>query len=70
MIFGGEHFGDLPTQVGLLSSLLMMAVVAALAVLWRSRPASAMDIGRTTDFFCEPDYHFQRNFQAIWFRHS
>jgi hypothetical protein len=36
-LFGGEHFGDLPTQVTLLSTFLMLAVVAALAVVWRSR---------------------------------
>jgi hypothetical protein len=36
-LINGEHFGDLPTQVALLSSLLMMSIVAALAVLWRSR---------------------------------
>jgi hypothetical protein len=35
--FGGEHFGDLPTQVALLSSFLVLAVVGALAVVWRSR---------------------------------
>ena len=31
-LFGGEHFGDLPAQLSLLSSFLMLAVVAALAV--------------------------------------
>jgi hypothetical protein len=36
-LFGGEHFSDLPTQVALISTLLMMSVVAALIVLWRSR---------------------------------
>ena len=36
-LINGEHFGDLPTQVALLSSLLMMSIVAALVVLWRSR---------------------------------
>jgi len=36
-LIGGEHFTDLPTQVALISSLLMMSVVAALAVFWRSR---------------------------------
>jgi hypothetical protein len=35
--FGGEHFGDLPTQVALLSSFLVLAVVGALAVVWRNR---------------------------------
>lgn len=34
---GGEHFGDLPTQVALLSTLLLMAIVAALAAGWRTR---------------------------------
>jgi hypothetical protein len=33
--FGGEHFGDLPAQVALLSSFLVLAVVGALAVVWR-----------------------------------
>jgi hypothetical protein len=33
---GGEHFGDLPLQVALISTLLMMSVVAALVALWRS----------------------------------
>lgn len=36
-LIAGEHFADLPTQVALVSTLLMMSVVAALAVLWRSR---------------------------------
>jgi hypothetical protein len=36
-LFGGEHFSDLPTQVALISTLLMMSVAAALIVLWRSR---------------------------------
>jgi hypothetical protein len=36
--FGGEHFGDLPAQVTLLSIFLMLAVVGALLVVWqRSR---------------------------------
>ncbi|HEY3988685.1 MAG TPA: hypothetical protein VGM02_05250 [Acidobacteriaceae bacterium] len=35
--FGGEHFGDLPTQVTLLCTFLMLAVVGALAVVWRNR---------------------------------
>lgn len=34
---GGEHFGDLPTQVALISTLLMMSVVAALVAIWRIR---------------------------------
>jgi hypothetical protein len=33
---GGEHFGDLPLHVALISTLLMMSVVAALVALWRS----------------------------------
>lgn len=33
---GGEHFGDLPFQVALISTLLMMSVVAALVALWRN----------------------------------
>jgi hypothetical protein len=36
-LISGEHFGDLPTQVALISTLLMMSVVAALVVFWRSR---------------------------------
>src|ERR1700753_375922 len=36
-LIGGEHFSDLPTQVALISTLLMISVVAALVVLWRSR---------------------------------
>jgi hypothetical protein len=37
-LFGGEHFGDLPTQVMLLCTFLMLAVVGALAVaLWRNQ---------------------------------
>jgi hypothetical protein len=36
-LIGGEHFSDLPTQVALISSLLMISVVAALTVFWRSR---------------------------------
>jgi hypothetical protein len=36
-LIGGEHFTDLPTQVALISSLLMISVVAALAVFWRGR---------------------------------
>lgn len=34
---GGEHFGDMPLQVALISTLLMMSVVAALVILWRGR---------------------------------
>jgi hypothetical protein len=37
-LFGGEHFGDLPTQVMLLCTFLMLAVVGALAVVWRNQP--------------------------------
>jgi hypothetical protein len=36
-LIGGEHFADLPTQVMLLSSFVMLAVVGALAAVWRSR---------------------------------
>jgi hypothetical protein len=37
-LFGGEHFGDLPTQIMLLCTFLMLAVVGALAVvLWRNQ---------------------------------
>jgi len=36
-LIAGEHFSDMPTQVALISTLLMMSVVAALVVLWRSR---------------------------------
>ncbi len=36
-LLGGEHFGDLPTQMALLSTVLLMAVVAALAAGWRTR---------------------------------
>lgn len=35
--FGGEHFGDLSAQLSLLSSFLVLAVVGALAVVWRNR---------------------------------
>ncbi len=42
---GGEHFGDLPAQVTLLSTFLMLAVVGALGVIWRSRD-SRMSTGR------------------------
>jgi protein-S-isoprenylcysteine O-methyltransferase Ste14 len=35
--FGGEHFGDLPAQVTLLSTFLMLAVVGALITVWRNR---------------------------------
>jgi hypothetical protein len=34
---GGEHFGDLPLQITLISTLLMMSVVVALVILWRSQ---------------------------------
>ncbi len=34
---GGEHFGDLPTQVALISTLLIMSVVAALVFVWTTR---------------------------------
>jgi hypothetical protein len=36
-LLGGEHFGDLPAQVTLLSTFLMLAVVGALGVVWRNR---------------------------------
>lgn len=36
-VAGGEHFGDLPLQITLISTLLMMSVVAALVILWRGR---------------------------------
>ena len=36
-LVGGEHFGDLPMQVVLLSTVLLLAVVAALAAGWRTR---------------------------------
>jgi hypothetical protein len=36
-LIGGEHFADLPAQVMLLSTFLMLAVVGALAVIWRGR---------------------------------
>jgi protein-S-isoprenylcysteine O-methyltransferase Ste14 len=35
--FGGEHFGDLPAQVMLISTFLMLAVVGALITVWRNR---------------------------------
>jgi protein-S-isoprenylcysteine O-methyltransferase Ste14 len=35
--FGGEHFGDLPAQVMLISTFLMLAVVGALVAVWRNR---------------------------------
>lgn len=34
-LIGGEHFADLPTQVALVSTLLLLSVVAALIVFWR-----------------------------------
>lgn len=36
-LVGGEHFGDLPAQVMLLSTFLMLAVGGALAVAWLGR---------------------------------
>lgn len=45
--FGGEHFGDLPAQLTLLSSFLVLAVFAALAVVWRKR-------GSTDDYSQDP----------------
>jgi hypothetical protein len=36
-LMGGEHFADLPAQVGLFSSFLLLAVVGALVAVWRSR---------------------------------
>ncbi|HEY1965028.1 MAG TPA: hypothetical protein VGG59_08860 [Acidobacteriaceae bacterium] len=36
-LLGGEHFGDLPAQVTLLSTFLMLAIVGALGVVWRNR---------------------------------
>jgi cytochrome bd-type quinol oxidase subunit 2 len=33
----GEHFADLPIQVTLLSTFLTLAIVGALAAVWRSR---------------------------------
>ena len=36
-LLGGEHLGDLPTQVALFCALLLMAVVAALFAGWRTR---------------------------------
>jgi hypothetical protein len=36
-LLGGEHFGDLPTQVTLLSIFLVLAVAGALVVVWRGR---------------------------------
>ena len=41
--WGGEHFGDLPTQVTLLSTFLTLAVVGALVVLWRKRANQNQD---------------------------
>jgi hypothetical protein len=41
--FGGEHFGDLPTQVTLLSTFLMLAIVGALVIVWRSRANQNQD---------------------------
>jgi len=35
-LIGGEHLGDLPMQITLLSTCLTMSVVAALIILWRS----------------------------------
>jgi hypothetical protein len=36
-LLGGEHFGDLPAQVALFSSFLLLAVVGALLAVWRAR---------------------------------
>ena len=36
-LLGGEQFGDLPAQVTLLSTFLMLAIVGALGVVWRNR---------------------------------
>lgn len=36
-LIGGEHFADLPAQVMLLSTFLMLAVGGALAVAWLGR---------------------------------
>jgi hypothetical protein len=36
-LMAGEHFADLPAQVGLFSSFLLLAVVGALVAVWRSR---------------------------------
>jgi hypothetical protein len=33
-LLGGEHFGDLPAQVVLFCSFLLLAIVGALAVFW------------------------------------
>ncbi len=35
-LIGGEHFSDLPTQVTLLATFLMLAVMGALGAMWRS----------------------------------
>jgi hypothetical protein len=34
---GGEHFADLPAQVALFSSFLLLSVIGALILVWRSR---------------------------------
>ena len=44
-MIGGEHFSDLPTQVGLLSAALLLGIVAALAAGWRTRGGQD-DLGR------------------------
>jgi hypothetical protein len=36
-LMSGEHFTDLPAQVALFSSFLLLAVVGALVAVWRSR---------------------------------
>jgi uncharacterized membrane protein YidH (DUF202 family) len=36
-LMSGEHFADLPAQVALFSSFLLLAVVGALVAVWRSR---------------------------------
>jgi hypothetical protein len=36
-LVSGEHFTDLPTQAALVSTFLMMSIVAALVILLRSR---------------------------------
>lgn len=36
-LLGGEHFGDLSTQVALFSALLFMAIMAAVGAGWHTR---------------------------------
>lgn len=36
-LIAGEHFADMPTQLALLSAILLLAIVSALVAGWRTR---------------------------------